>query len=129
MNTKNKITLITGGSRGLRKNMALAIAKKEIDVMLTYNSNKEAADNVVAEIKSLRQKAVAFQLDTSNTKSFDNFINQAISRAQQQTGSPNFDFLINNAGKALYALASDRYTRLQHYSSPTKRTLLRQLCR
>lgn len=107
MNTKNKIALVTGGSRGLGKNMALAIAKKGIDVMLTYNSNKEAADNVVAEIESLGQKAVAFQLDTSDTKSFDNFIKQATAWLQEQTGRPNFDYLINNAGTALYALASE----------------------
>ena len=75
--------------------------------MLTYHSNKEAADNVVAEIESLGQKAVAFQLDTSNTKLFDNFIKQATAYLQVQTGSPNFDYLINNAGTALYALAED----------------------
>ncbi|MGN6341339.1 MAG: SDR family NAD(P)-dependent oxidoreductase [Ginsengibacter sp.] len=107
MNTKNKIALITGGSRGLGKNMALAIAKKGIDVMLTYHTNKEAADEVVAEIESLGQKAVAFQLDTSDTKAFDNFIKQATAYLQEQTGSPNFDYLINNAGTALYALASE----------------------
>ena len=107
MNTKNKIALVTGGSRGLGRNMALAIAKKGINVMLTYHSNKEAADNVVAEIESLGQKAVAFQLDTSNTKLFDNFIKQATAYLQVQTGSPNFDYLINNAGTALYALAAD----------------------
>ena len=57
MSTKNKIAVVTGGSRGLGKNMALALAKKGIDVVLTYNSNKEAADKVVAEIQSLGQKA------------------------------------------------------------------------
>lgn len=107
MNTKNKIALVTGGSRGLGKNMAVAIAKKGIDVVLTYHTNKEAADEVVAEIESLGQKAVAFQLDTSDTKSFDNFIKQATAYLQEQTGSPNFDYLINNAGTALYALASE----------------------
>ncbi|MGN6264200.1 MAG: SDR family NAD(P)-dependent oxidoreductase [Ginsengibacter sp.] len=107
MNTKNKIALVTGGSRGLGKNMAVAIAKKGIDVVLTYHTNKEAADDVVAEIESLGQKAVAFQLDTSDTKSFDNFIKQATAYLQEQTGSSNFDFLINNAGTALYALASE----------------------
>ena len=107
MNTKNKIALVTGGSRGLGRNMAVAIAKKGIDVLLTYHTNKEAADEVVAEIESLGQKAVAFQLDTSDTKSFDNFIKQATAWLQEQTGSSNFDFLINNAGTALYALASE----------------------
>ena len=37
MNTRTKIALITGGSRGLGKNMALAIARKGLDVMITYN--------------------------------------------------------------------------------------------
>jgi NAD(P)-dependent dehydrogenase (short-subunit alcohol dehydrogenase family) len=107
MSTKNKIALVTGGSRGLGKNMALALAKKGIDVVLTYNTKKEAADKVVAEIQSLGQKAFAFQLDTSNIKLFDNFIKQLTEHLQAQTGSPNFDFLINNAGTALYALATD----------------------
>jgi Dehydrogenases with different specificities (related to short-chain alcohol dehydrogenases) len=107
MSTKNKIALITGGSRGLGRNMSIALAKKGIDVVLTYNSNKEAADNVVSEIQSRGQKAVAFQLDTRNIKSFDNFIKEVTTHLQENTGSPNFDFLINNAGTALYALVQD----------------------
>ena len=47
----NKIVVITGGSRGLGKNMALAIAKKGLDVIITYNTNKDAADAVVKEIQ------------------------------------------------------------------------------
>ncbi|HPG12517.1 MAG TPA: SDR family NAD(P)-dependent oxidoreductase, partial [Chitinophagaceae bacterium] len=66
MSTTTKIALVTGGSRGLGKNMAIAIAKKGIDVILTYNSNKDAADAVVKEVESAGQKAKAFQLDTSN---------------------------------------------------------------
>jgi len=103
MEKKNKIALVTGGSRGLGKNMAIAIAKKGLDLVITYNSNKEAADNVVKEIQSLGQKAVAFQLDTGNTAHFANFIQQVTEYLQQETGSPNFDYLVNNAGTALYA--------------------------
>ena len=51
MDAKNKIALITGGSRGLGKNMAIAIAKKGIDVVFTYNTNKEAADQIVAKYR------------------------------------------------------------------------------
>lgn len=103
MSTKTKIALVTGGSRGLGRNMALALAKKGIDIVLTYNSNKESADNVVSEIQSLGQKAAAFQLDTSNVNQFDSFIKQVTAHLQEEKGSPNFDFLINNAGTALYA--------------------------
>lgn len=99
----NKIALVTGGSRGLGKNMAINIAKKGIDVVLTYHSNKEEADKVVKEIEALGQKAAAFQLDAGNVSSFDNFIAAVTAHLQEKTGSPNFDFLVNNAGTALYA--------------------------
>lgn len=99
----NKIALVTGGSRGLGKNMAIHIAKKGIDVVLTYNSNKEEADNVVKEIQALGQKAAAFQLNAGDVSSFDKFISEVTSHLKENTGSPNFDFLINNAGTALYA--------------------------
>lgn len=107
MEQKTKIALVTGGSRGLGKDMSIALAKKGIDVMLTYNSNKEAADDVVAEIQKLGQKAYKFQLDTAQIGTFDSFIKQVTDTLQEQTGSPNFDFLINNAGTALYAPASE----------------------
>lgn len=103
MSTKNKIALVTGGSRGLGRNMAISLAQKGIDVVLTYNSNKQEADKVVAEIQSLGQKAIAYQLDAGNVKSFDDFFKQVTAYLSEQTASTNFDFLINNAGTALYA--------------------------
>ncbi|MEO8771356.1 MAG: SDR family oxidoreductase [Ferruginibacter sp.] len=107
MEKKNKIAVVTGGSRGLGKNMAIAIAKKGIDIVITYNSNKEEADKVVNDIKSIGQKAIAFQLDTSNTKNLNDFIEQVTTHLKTETGSTNFDFLINNAGTALYAPVAD----------------------
>ncbi|WP_134089989.1 SDR family NAD(P)-dependent oxidoreductase [Olivibacter sp. XZL3] len=101
--TKSKIALVTGGSRGLGRNMAISLAKKGIDVLLTYNSNQTEADKVIAEIQSLGQNAAAFQLDASNTKSFDGFFKQVTDHLKEQRGDTNFDFLINNAGTALYA--------------------------
>src|ERR1700749_179254 len=107
MNPKNKVALITGGSRGLGKNMAIAIAKKGLDLIITYNSNKEAADKVVSEIESLGRKAVAFQLDTSKINGFEDFVSQSTAYLQEHRGSPKIDFLINNAGTALYALVTE----------------------
>ena len=103
MSTENKIALVTGGSRGLGKNMALSLAKKGVDVVLTYNSNKEEADKVVAEIQNLGQNAAALQLDAGNVKSFDAFIKEVTNHLTEKTGKPNFDYLVNNAGTALYA--------------------------
>jgi len=103
MSAKNKIALVTGGSRGLGRNMAISLAKKGIDVVLTYNSNQQEADKVVAEIQSLGQKAAAFQLNAGDIPSFDKFFQQVTAHLKEHTGSSNFDFLINNAGTALYA--------------------------
>ncbi|QGY46696.1 SDR family oxidoreductase [Maribellus comscasis] len=103
METKSKIALVTGGSRGLGREMALSLAKKGIDVVLTYKSSKQKADEVVTEIRSLGQKAAAFQLDTANVKEFDEFLSVVTNYLNEETGSKNFDFLINNAGTGLYA--------------------------
>ena len=73
---KNKIALVTGGSRGLGRDMAINLAKKGIDVALTFNSSKEKAYEVAAEIQSLGKKAFIFQLDTSNVKLLDDFFKQ-----------------------------------------------------
>lgn len=103
MDTKTNIALVTGGSRGLGKNAALKIAQKGLDVIITYRSNKEEADAVVSEIKAMGQKAAAFQLDTKDIKSFDAFIKEVTTHLADNTGSTNIDYLINNAGTALYS--------------------------
>jgi NAD(P)-dependent dehydrogenase (short-subunit alcohol dehydrogenase family) len=99
---KTKIALITGGSRGLGKDMALNIAKKGIDVIFTYHTNKTAADEVVNEITNLGQKTKAFQLDSSNTASFDSFFIEINTYLLDTYGASKFDFLINNAGTGIY---------------------------
>ncbi|UTX49819.1 SDR family NAD(P)-dependent oxidoreductase [Chryseobacterium sp. MA9] len=103
MNTKTNIALVTGGSRGLGKNSALKIAQKGLDVIITYRSNKEEAEAVVNEIKTLGQNAAAFQLDTKDIKSFDAFVKNVTDHLKENTGSTHIDYLINNAGTALYS--------------------------
>ncbi|MDN5476164.1 MAG: SDR family oxidoreductase, partial [Chryseobacterium sp.] len=89
--------------RGLGKNAALKIAQKGLDVMITYKNSREEADAVVNEIKAIGQKAAAFQLDTREVKSFDALIKNMTDHLEAETGSSNIDFLINNAGTALYS--------------------------
>ncbi|MBU3822820.1 SDR family oxidoreductase [Flavobacteriaceae bacterium XHP0103] len=105
--SKNKIALVTGGSRGLGKDMAINIAKKGIDVIITYHSNTKAAEAVIAEVESLGQSCEAFQLDSSNTSQFDEFFNKVSSYLKSEKGTDRFDFLINNAGTGLYELISE----------------------
>mgnify|MGYP001170393132 CR=1 FL=1 len=102
METKNKIALVTGGSRGLGRDMALNLAKQGNDIVITYHSNKEKADEVIAEIESVGQKAIALQLDTSKVAGFDAFIGTFKEALKSISGESTFDFLINNAGTGHY---------------------------
>ena len=103
----NKIALVTGGSRGLGKNMALSLAKRGINVILTYNSKKDEALAVVAEIEKTGQKAAALQLSAGDVKSFDAFYEQVKIVLKDTFGAERFDFLINNAGIGIYASFAD----------------------
>ncbi|GCF11635.1 SDR family NAD(P)-dependent oxidoreductase [Dictyobacter arantiisoli] len=101
------IAIITGGSRGLGKSMALNVATKGHDVILTYNSKKEEAEEVVALIEKQGRKAVALQLNVSDTKSFAAFA-AAVKQALKQTWNRDtFDFLVNNAGFGIHASFSE----------------------
>lgn len=94
----SKIALITGGSRGLGKNAALKVAGKGIDVIVTYRTKKEEADEVVNQIELAGQTAAALQLDTSKVSTFEDFKNQLTAVLKEKWGRENFDFLVNNAG-------------------------------
>jgi NAD(P)-dependent dehydrogenase (short-subunit alcohol dehydrogenase family) len=98
-----KIGLITGGSRGLGKNTALAMARQGIDVVLTYQSKKALAQETVNEIVALGRKAVALQLDVAKVSSFDAFTNTLKQALQTEWQTAKFDFLINNAGTGITA--------------------------
>lgn len=102
MAVNTKIALVTGGSRGLGKNMAIAIAKKGIDVILTYNSKKDEADEVVTAIEGLGQKAVALQLNVAQSDTFDRFLGEVKTALQNTFNADKFDFLVNNAGIGIY---------------------------
>jgi len=93
-----KIALVTGASRGLGKNMAIALAKKGNDVIITYNSKKEEADEVVNTIELLGRKAAAVQLNVGEVKTFTDFSSQLSNVLKEKWDRTNFDFLVNNAG-------------------------------
>lgn len=95
---ENKIALITGGSRGLGKSMALHLANDGSDVVITYNSNKELAEDVVKEIESKGRKAAALQYDASDFKALENFASEFKNVLNKKWNTSSFDFLINNAG-------------------------------
>jgi NAD(P)-dependent dehydrogenase (short-subunit alcohol dehydrogenase family) len=96
--TQTKIAIITGGSRGLGRNTALAAAARGIDVIFTYRSNKAEAEKVAAEIKASDRKALALQLDTGDSASFPAFADTIAVALRNTWGRTHFDYLVNNAG-------------------------------
>jgi NAD(P)-dependent dehydrogenase (short-subunit alcohol dehydrogenase family) len=98
-----KIALITGGSRGLGRNMAHHLAAKGVDILFTYKSSKAEADSLVAELAQIGRKAVALPLDTGVVSTFPAFAGQVAEALKANWGRDRFDFLVNNAGTALYS--------------------------
>lgn len=97
------IALVTGGSRGLGKAMALQLSKHGIDVILTYRTNKTEAEAVVAEISRQGRRAVALQLDVAVAANFGKFAATVRDALKQHWQRDRFNFLINNAGIGVHA--------------------------
>jgi NAD(P)-dependent dehydrogenase (short-subunit alcohol dehydrogenase family) len=102
MNTTHSLALVTGGSRGLGKNTVLALARRGIDSIFTYQSRAEDAAKVVAEVETLGRRAVALKLDVGDTAAFGAFV-EAVGKELTRLGDGRFDYLVNNAGLGLHA--------------------------
>src|SRR5689334_13685331 len=89
---KNKVAIVTGGSRGIGAAIALELAKNGVNIVINYNSRKELADKMVAEINEFGVEALAVQADVSNSKEAANLVNEAVNHFGK------VDILINNAG-------------------------------
>ena len=99
----NKVALVTGGSRGLGKDMAIQLAKKHFNVILTYQSSEAAANEVVASIRAMGQKAAALPLDVAKSSAYDAFVGQVQATLSGEFGTDRIHALVNNAGTGLYA--------------------------
>jgi len=94
----NKKAIVTGASRGIGKSIALEFAKQGADVVINYNSSKEAAEQVAAEIRNLGR--VALTVKASVTEFSD--VQKMICYAAEEFGQ--VDILVNNAGLSRDAL-------------------------
>ena len=103
MTRTTKIALVTGGSRGLGKSMAIELAKKGFDVIITYQKQVSDAEKLVAEINQTGRKAAALQLDVAQSGSFDAFVDSVKHTLQTSFQTDKLDFLVNNAGSGVHA--------------------------
>ncbi len=93
------IALVTGGSRGLGRATALALAAAGVDVVITYRTSEAEARGVVAQIDALGRRGAALALDTTDIASFRDFTDAL----RQELPDGRFEILVNNAGTALYS--------------------------
>ena len=98
MNPKRKIALVTGASRGLGRNMALALARAGCDVVITYRTKESEAHAVVNELRQCGANAAALAVDFSDFRNLDGFVKEFFHTLEVNWGVSTFDFLVNNAG-------------------------------
>ena len=89
---ENSAAIVTGSSRGIGRAIAIELARQGADVLINYNQNKDAAEEVQAEIEALGQKGVISQTDISEIDSHE----KLLQTAHKTFGKVNI--LINNAG-------------------------------
>lgn len=87
-----KVAVITGGSRGIGRAIALKLAGQGANIVVNYTSNASAADEVVKLVEELGSKAIAIKADVSLEADVKNLIKET----EEKLGK--IDILINNAG-------------------------------
>lgn len=89
------------------KSMALNLAEKGRDIVVTYQSNQDAAEAVVKEIQAMGRKAVALQLDVAKSETFAEFAATFAKALKETFGREDFDYLVNNAGSGVFGMFGD----------------------
>ncbi|MCM3694031.1 3-oxoacyl-ACP reductase [Neobacillus niacini] len=89
---KDKVAIVTGGSRGIGAAIALELAKNGAKVVINYNTRKELADRIVAEINEFGGDAYAIQADVSESNESAYLVQETINHYGK------LDILVNNAG-------------------------------
>lgn len=92
MRLAGRTALVTGGSRGIGKAVVWALAREGAKVAFTYNSNEEAASNLVKELELDQREVVAFQADAANGERAGEVIDAVVEKWEK------LDILVNNAG-------------------------------
>lgn len=92
MPIKGKTALITGSSRGIGKEIAIAFACAGANVVINYACDEEGAAATVAECRAAGADAIAIRADVRNSRAVDEMVVQTVERFDA------LDILVNNAG-------------------------------
>ena len=96
-----QVALVTGSSRGIGRGIALQLAREGWDICVNYIQHREAAEDVVSQIRTLGRDAIAVQADVADGQA----VFAMVKTAEEQLGP--ISLLVNNAGVAGQALFQD----------------------
>lgn len=102
-----KIAVITGASSGIGSAIAVSLAKRGTDSIITFNGNENGAHLTVEEVRRHGASAIALRLDVGRSGSFPEFREQVVSALRDHWSRETFDYLVNNAGAASMAPFSE----------------------
>lgn len=89
---EHSVAIVTGGSRGIGRAIALSLAEAGATVIITYRSAEQEAQSVVQRIQDGGRQAAAYQIDVSNFEASQKFVEDMVGKFQR------LDVLVNNAG-------------------------------
>lgn len=92
MKLEGKVALVTGGSRGIGKEIALTFARAGANLAINYVNNVKEAESVADEIKKMGRKVIIIKADVSKTPEVNRMISEVIDTYGR------LDILVNNAG-------------------------------
>ena len=92
MSIHNKVALITGGSRGIGRAVAVRLARDGVKLAINYKSDRKSADSVVDLVNEMGVEALAVQADVADSSQVDSMVDQIVN------AFGNVDILVNNAG-------------------------------
>lgn len=92
MQLKNKVAIVTGGTRGIGKAIALELAKNGCNIAFNYNKSSDVANMLVKEIETMGVKALSYQVNAASLEGAKNMVKDVKEKFDK------IDFLVNNAG-------------------------------
>ena len=92
MRLADRVALVTGSSRGIGREIAIAMAREGADIVINYSRSKEAAETAADEIRKLGRQALALQASVTERAQVENLVRHAVEKFGR------LDILVNNAG-------------------------------
>lgn len=101
MKLADKIAIVTGASRGIGREIALAFAREGADVAITCSASVDAANEVAAEIAALGRQALVIKADVADRQKVEDMVRQVVDRFGR------VDILVNNAGMSVVGASAE----------------------